>query len=161
MRHFLAQIIPWDLIEGWQGPMDHLRKFYEDNPGRKEEDPRVIPEAANLLSQFLSSVLSPLTTYGWEGTDAAQLNLFLSDEKAVYQKLQKRMKVGWIGKEAKQPVELGSSEIRISIPEMFKMWPSNGSSPDGQAFTRGDYLRFVWNQLVTKCQTQQTIPKPE
>lgn len=161
MRHFLAQIIPWDLpIDGWQGWMDHLRTFYNDNPGRKEEDPRAFPEIANLLSGFLSSILNPKSTCGWEGTEAAQLHPFLSDDEEVYRSLQNKMKGGFWGLKASRPIEFGSSEIQISIPQMGKLWPFNGVSPDGQSFTRGDYLRFLWTELVTRCQTQATSRTP-
>lgn len=162
MRHFLVQIIPWDLpIDGWQGALEHLRKFYIENPRRKEEDPRAFPEIANLLSSFLSSLVSPLTTCGWEGTDAAQLNPFLSDDEAIYRSLQNKMKRSLLSPKPRRPVEFGSSEIRISIPQLGELWPFNGVSPDGQSFTRADYLRFIWTELMTRCQTQATTSKHE
>lgn len=162
MRYYVARILPWDApIDGWQASLEHLRKFYQENPSRKEEDPRTFAEVTNSLARFLSSVVSPAKTYGWEGTDAAQLTPFLSDDKAVNQIIQNKMRETWLTKKPRLPVELGSSEIRISIPQMGAMWPFNGVIPDGQSFTRGDYLRSIWTQLMAKCQTQAPSQQTE
>jgi hypothetical protein len=153
LRHLLVQVIPWEYkIDSWPKSLQYLKRFYGNNPMRKRNDQEAYLEAARLYSEFLSSVVSPDTTRGWEGTDASQLYEFLSDEEDVYKKLRNKLKTEMIGMEARQPVELGDSAIKISIPQFGQLWPYNGQIPDGEAFTRGDYLRFLWSHLFTRGQ---------
>ncbi len=153
LRHFLVQIIPWEYrVKGWPDSLKHLKEFYGNNPTRNREDKEAYTEAARIFSTFLTSVISLAETKGWEGTDASQLSDFLSDDAAVYKKLRIKMEPGFFSKEASQPVELGASAIKISIQQLGQIWPNTNDVLDGDAFTRGDYLRFLWSHIFTKVQ---------
>jgi hypothetical protein len=151
LRHFLVNQIPWE-YETQKWTVEELRDFYDRNPTRRREDHDEYIEAAQILTDFILSIVDPQTTQGWEGTDAIQLQKLVSDDPKIIKELTSALKTGLWGDDAKDTVKLGDSAVKISIKQLGKLWPYQKGMPDGQIFTRGDYLRFLWTHLLLRKQ---------
>jgi hypothetical protein len=145
LRHLLVYQIRWDLeASHWVG-IDGLRAHYLASEQRKNEDQVAYMKAAGLLSDLVFSVVRPDQTLGWDGEDAMRIQSLLSDKKSEVDELTNKLaKKGFFGKEAKDPIALGKSSIRVSTLE-FGEW-----CPPSESYGRGEYLRFVWSKLFTK-----------
>jgi hypothetical protein len=58
------------------------------------------------------------------------------------------MNKGFFSKEAKGKNKLGQSEVKFTTFD-FGDW-----CPTGDQFTKGEYLRHIWQQVFQRCQTQ-------
>jgi hypothetical protein len=145
LRHLLIHQIRWDLEAKRLTGIEGLRKFYMSNEQRKEEDSLLYSKAAKLLVNFMVSLVDSRETIGWDEEDAIHLRKLLSDQQNVLDEITAKLsKKGWLGKEAREPLSLGNSTIKVSTIE-FGEW-----CPPGETFTRGEYLRLVWSNLLTK-----------
>ncbi|HEV7398394.1 MAG TPA: hypothetical protein VGN86_17915 [Pyrinomonadaceae bacterium] len=154
MHHLLTKQIPWEIpAKGWPKEIDRLRKVYQDNENRKVEDWKRFSGAAAVLSKFLMTSVDPDPhhTIGWSGEDAARLWPFLADDansvKEITAKTAKRL----MSREAKGELELGNSSMRVSTFE-FGEW-----CPESADFTRGEYLRLVWSNLMGCVQKRMRV----
>lgn len=144
MYHSVLHEIPWaDETRRW-GSYIALSSIYKNDDDRKRRDHAHYQAALGLLASFIAALVYPDRTLGWSEDDAAALGKFLSNNEAVYGALSEKMqKRGWRDIRAKEPLPLGNSSVSVSAYE-FGAW-----RPDGE-FTRGEYLRHVWQQLFTK-----------
>jgi hypothetical protein len=82
---------------------------------------------------------------GWHQDVANALGKFLSNDKNIYRAISAKMeKRGLFNDRAKEPLTLGQAQIDVTAFDFGKWTPLN------KEFTRGEYLRHVWQQLYSK-----------
>jgi len=144
--HLLRHQIPWNKrAKEWGKEIEGLRGIYEKSEVRKDEDRAHFESAASTITTFLMSTLDPNSAKGWSGEDAMRLWTFLSNDVASVNDVSARMAKKFMGSEPKGVLELGSTALKLTTFD-FGKW-----CPEGDQFTRGEYLRFVWSQIYAKC----------
>jgi hypothetical protein len=149
MNHLLTKQIPWDIpAKGWPKEIDRLRKVYQDNENRKVDDWKRFNAAAAVLAKFLMTTVDPdpQHTIGWSGEDATRLWPYLASDAGSVKEITAKTAKKLMSKEAKGELELGNSSMRVSTFE-FGEW-----CPESADFTRGEYLRLVWSNLLARVQ---------
>lgn len=148
LHHLLLHQIRWEIpARNWAG-IEGLRKLYLNNEGRQEEDRRRYAHALNLMARAAVSLVHPGEALGWSGEDAAALAKFLSAGPAEVAEITEKMAKRFFGTEAKEALAFGQSSLKVSTVE-FGKW-----APQGDQFTRGEYLRHLWSQLYARAQDQ-------
>jgi hypothetical protein len=145
MHHLVTKQIPWDLpAKGFPKEIERLRKVYQDNESRKADDRNRFQSASALLAKFLMTTIDPdpLHTIGWSADDATRVWPYLSNDPGNVKEITAKTAKKFMGKEAKGELELGDSALRVSTFE-FGAW-----CPESANFTRGEYLRLVWSNLL-------------
>lgn len=146
LLHLLRHQIPWTKrAKEWGKEIEGLRRIYEKSEVRKDEDRAHFDNAANIITNFLMSMLDPNAAKGWSGDDAIRLWTFLSSDAASVSDVSGRMAKKVFGNEPKGTLELGDTALKLTTFD-FGKW-----CPEGDRFSRGEYLRFVWSQIYTKC----------
>jgi hypothetical protein len=145
MHHLVTKQIPWNLpAKGFPREIERLRKVYEDNESRKVDDCNRFQTASGLLAKFLMTTIdpNPQHTIGWSTEDATRVWPYLSNEPGSVKEITARTAKKFMSKEAKGELELGDSALRVSTFD-FGAW-----CPESADFTRGEYLRLVWSNLL-------------
>jgi len=146
MRHLVTHQIPWaNAAQEWPPELKRLKEYYATYPDNEDDDKAFYPRALKVISDSMEELLSPMKTLGWHGQDYAQLNLLLSDGRKEVETVTEKLQTGFMSKEARGSIVAGLSEVKVSKKE-FPEW-----CPAGKEFTRGDYLRGVWWNLLTKA----------
>lgn len=147
--HLLQHQIPWSKdAQTWPKEFESLRAVYLKDTMRQNLDWENFKHAAQLLSQALIAPIHPQQTIGWHADDIQDLWGLLSNEPQAIQSVQARLaKKGFFSKEAAGVNTLGHSSIKITTFD-FGQW-----CPPRDKFTRGRYLRHVWNELYNRCQS--------
>lgn len=144
--HLLRHQIPWNKrAKEWGKEIEGLRRMYEKSEVAKEEDRAHYEAAANNLTSYLMSSLDPHSAKGWSGEDAAKLSNFVSNETAAVSDVSARMAKKLFGNEPKGVLELGDTILKLTTFD-FGKW-----CPEATQFSRGEYLRFVWSKLYSRC----------
>ncbi|HRI05260.1 MAG TPA: hypothetical protein PLL77_16100 [Pyrinomonadaceae bacterium] len=150
LHHLVVHQIPWQNVRASTKDFD-LCKFYDDKESRISVDEQSFAEALRLIAISLQALIrgnNEQFPTGWSGMDVREMWKFLASDdvsiKDVEQKLAKKM----FGDDAKGTVALGNSAAKFTT-QNFGKW-----CPEGDQFTRGDYLRHVWSKLSARCQTQ-------
>jgi hypothetical protein len=137
--------IPWDQeAKRWSG-IERLKNRYA-NEARKRDDQARFTSALKILQRFAVDVLSSDVTAGWAEDDLRQVDqLFSSDATVVAAIGEKFRKKSMFGRDPRGMVGLGASSAKLTADE-FGEW-----APEGNDFTRGAYLRAVWNEVYARC----------
>ncbi|MCY7377379.1 MAG: hypothetical protein LH472_15575, partial [Pyrinomonadaceae bacterium] len=85
---------------------------------------------------------------GWSGDASQEIWRYLSAAANAVKEIQEKMGKRLSSKEAKGANSLGDTEVKFTTFDYGK-W-----CPDGDQFTRGEYLRHVWQQVYQRCQKQ-------
>jgi len=154
MHHLVTKQIPWDIpAKSFPRDIERLRQVYQDNESRKVEDCKRFQAAAALLTKFLMTTIdpNPQHTIGWAGEDATRLWPYLANDAGSVKEITGKMAKKFMGKEAKGELELGDSALRVSTFD-FGAW-----CPETAEFTRGEYLRLVWSNLLARIQKRMRL----
>jgi hypothetical protein len=158
MHHLVTKQIPWHLpARGFPKEIERLRKIYQDNESRKVDDHNRFQSASALLGKFLMTTIDPNPhhTVGWSTEDATRIEPYLSNEPASVKEITAKTAKKFMGKEAKGELDLGDSALRVSTFE-FGAW-----CPESADFTRGEYLRLVWSNLLALAHKRMRVPSGE
>lgn len=150
--HLIRHQLPWNRIH--ESAKDFLIcDYYDKRGGQTIADKSFYENSLNKISETIYELIRPHHEQfptGWSGEEAQQISKFLdanenSDAtKEVREKMGKKM----LSREAKGVNALGQSEAKFTWQD-FGAW-----CPPGDQFTRGEYLRHVWQQVFARCQTQ-------
>jgi hypothetical protein len=154
MHHLITKQIPWDIpAKSWPKEIDRLRKVYQDNENRKTEDWKRFNAAADLLAKFLMTTVDPdpRHTIGWSGEDAIRIWPYLASDANSVKEITAKTAKKLMSKEARGELELGNSSMRISTFQF------GGWCPETADFTRGEYLRLVWSNLLQGVQKRMRV----
>jgi hypothetical protein len=147
--HLMRHQIPWKKrAREWGKEIEGLRRIYEKSEVRKDEDRAHFDSAANIITNFLMSTIDPTAAKGWSGDDAMRLWTFLSNDAASVNDVSGRMAKKFMGSEPKGTLELGDTVLKLTTFD-FGKW-----CPEGDQFSRGEYLRGAWSQIYAKCATR-------
>ncbi|MGH9842987.1 MAG: hypothetical protein ACREEM_29975 [Blastocatellia bacterium] len=145
MRHLIAHQLPWQTeSQDWPPELKGLKTYYQTYPDNEAEDKLCYPNALRVIADSIHELLHQEKSLGWNGKDYEQLSLLLSDDETEVATITEKMQTSWWGKEAEGSIAAGGSEVRVSKKE-FPEW-----RPEGNEFTRGDYLRCVWQNLLAR-----------
>jgi hypothetical protein len=145
LHHLILREIPWDQeVRRWSG-IERLKSRYA-NEAQKRDDQSRFSSALQILKRFADEVLSSDVTAGWAEDDLRQLDqMFSSDSSIVAAISEKFRRKSILSREPKGTVALGASSAKLTADE-FGEW-----SPSDTDFTRGAYLRTVWNKVYARC----------
>jgi hypothetical protein len=145
LHHLVLREIPWDQeARRWSG-IERLKSRYA-NEARKRDDRARFGSALKILQRFAVDVLSSDVTCGWAEDDLRQLDQLFSGDPAVISAIgEKFRRKSLFGHDPRGVVGLGISSAKLTADE-FGKW-----APAGNDFTRGAYLRAVWNEIYARC----------
>lgn len=151
LAHLVNQQVPWQNIRA-SGKYFELAKYYDGKEeGRADTDRAFFSEALRLASSSLLSLIRPhqaqLPT-GWSGADAQEIWKYLGSDQAAIAQVESNLAKKIFGSEAKGDSKLGRSSATFTTLDFGKWCPS------GDQFTRGEYLRHVWAEILGRCKTQ-------
>jgi hypothetical protein len=150
LNHLVINQIPWENIRASVKDFE-LCKFYDDKEVRVGVDRLSYVEALRLISQSLVHLIrgnSGDYPTGWNGQDSQEMSKYLSSDPVSLKEVENKLGKKLWGSEAKGENALGNSAVKFTTQE-FGRW-----CPTGDQFTRGDYLRRVWVEILDRCQTQ-------
>jgi hypothetical protein len=144
-HHLITHQIPWGMpAKGWAG-FQAWKRQYAGDLARQEADAGRFRAALAIVADFVRGSFEPTRALGWAPSDCLEYNRILGADPGsvdfVSTKLRNR---GIFSNQAKEPVVLGSSAIRISTQEFSALeLPS-------AAVGAGAHLRFVWSTLYDR-----------
>lgn len=150
LNHLVRHQIPWQNVRASIKDFQ-LCKFYEDKENRIEPDETNFAEALRLISISLQNLVRgnhENFPTGWSSRDALEMSKYLASDPISISDVEKKLAKKLFGSEAKGLVMLGNSAAKFTTQD-FGKW-----CPPGDQFTRGDYLRYVWDKIFDRCQTQ-------
>ena len=145
LRHLLIHQVPWKTVTAtWPKELKRLKDYYSAHPENEDIDRTLYGQAASILTRSIQSLLGPQDTLGWNGQDHNQIYPLLLDDTRVVADLTEKFDHKMMSAEAKGEVRLGHSRLKISTKEFGEY------APPGTEFTRGEYLRCIWNELLKR-----------
>ena len=150
LNHLVVHQIPWHNVRASVKNFA-LCKFYDDKETRAADDEPLFIEGLRLISNSMVSLVqqnSLENPTGWNSSDASEMYRYLSSDAVSIKDMENKLGKKMFGSEAKGENMLGSSTVKFTTQD-FGKW-----CPLGDQFTRGEYLRHVWNEIFNRCQTQ-------
>ncbi len=148
--YLVRRQMPWNKIH--ESAKDfRLAAFYDARPTQKDMDSAFFDESFRLISGSLLTLVSPHSEQvptGWASSVSQEIWRYLSPEQNIIKEIQEKMGKRLMSKEAKGTNTLGETEVKFTTFDYGK-W-----CPDGDQFTRGEYLRHVWQEIYRRCQKQ-------
>lgn len=146
VHHLVLREIPWDEdLRRWSG-IDRLKSRYSASEARKRDEYARFGSALRILQRFATDILSSDVTSGWAEDDLRQLGQLFSNEHAVITIIADKLRrKSLLSRDPRGIVALGASSAKLTADD-FGEW-----APPGDNFTRGAYLRAVWNEVYSRC----------
>lgn len=149
MYHCVLHEVPWEenVAQFSRKALPALKEHYGRDENKKNEDRLHFFNAGNYLFNFIAALVFTDRTMGWSADVNSALKKFLEHDENVYRDIHTKMeKKSLFNDRAKEPLVLGQAQIDVTAFEFGKWAPPN------KEFTRGEYLRHVWQQLYGKDQ---------
>ena len=145
LPHLLLREFPWNSIRE-AAPSFKLAAHYDKTVTylAAPHEHHCFQEALRLLENFALSLLEPDSQErptGWRADDQRELRHLLNSV-TVGENLKGRFLSG----SAKGTNTLGQTSVEFTAKEFGQWFPQESSH-----LTRGDYLRFVWNEIYARC----------
>lgn len=148
--HCLFREVTWEIpVAQWnRKSLPGLKDYYQRDEDRKKRDHQHFEHVGNLLVEAIGSFISPARSLGWSSDMAEAVDRFLSPDESTYNSLRQKMqRKGMWGNHPQEPVSLDHLQIEVTAFE-FGTW-----APNSTQFTRGEYLRHIWQKLYEKVPT--------
>jgi hypothetical protein len=150
LNHLVIHQIPWQNVRASVRDFEICR-FYDGKESRINADQPNFAEALRLISSSLINLIrenKEQSPTGWNATDTQEIWKYLASDEISIKDIERKLAKKIFGSEAKGSNTLGSSAAKFTTLD-FGKW-----CPQGDQFTRGEYLRHVWNEIFNRCQTQ-------
>lgn len=145
LRHLLVHQIPWDTpAVNFPKELKKLKEYYQSHPENEYADKVEYKQAMRNLGTSIDAVLAREFSLGWTYDDFNQISPLLSDAPATVADLTDKFDHKVMSNEAKGEVVLGQSRLKISTKEF------GNAHPEGTEFSRGEFLRYIWNELLKR-----------
>ena len=150
--YLIQRQMPWGKIH--ESAKDFtLAAYYDARPAQKEADLAFYTESIRLITNSLLTLVSPHSEQiptGWATDVSQEIFRYLSPDSNIISQIQEKMSRAKFGfsKEAKGANTLGDTEVKFTTFDYGKWCPT------GDQFTRGEYLRHIWQQVYQRCQKQ-------
>jgi hypothetical protein len=148
--YLVLRQMPWGKIH--ESAKDFtLAAYYDARPAQKDADLAFYEESFRLISNSLLTLVKPHSEQiptGWAGDVSQEIWRYLSPEQNVVNEIQGKMGKRLLSKEAKGANTLGETQVKFTTFDYGK-W-----CPEGDQFTRGEYMRRVWQEVYRRCQKQ-------
>jgi hypothetical protein len=152
-NHLISHQIPWNKIK--ESARDFkICAYYEKRNLQKDEDLGFYQESLRIISSSIVNLMRPHNEQfptGWSNEEAQQIWKFLSSDESHQSEVKANLGKKFMSKEAKGTNKLGLSEVKFTDVD-FGSW-----CPEGDQFTRGEYLRHVWQEIYSRCTNQLGI----
>jgi hypothetical protein len=146
LKHLLTHQIPWDASStNFPKELKKLKDYYQSHPENEYADKVQYRQALGNISSSIAALLARNVSLGWTYDDFTQLYPLLSDDTGTVADLTHKFHHKVMSVEAKGEVALGQSRLKISTKEFGNYFP------EGSEFSRGEYLRFVWHELLRRA----------
>jgi hypothetical protein len=146
LRHLLVHQIPWDAsAANFPKELKKLKDYYQSHPENEYADKIEYQQAMRILCSSIYAVLARDLSLGWTYDDFNQIGPLLFDDPATVADLTDKFHHKVMSSEAKGEVVLGQSRLKISTKEFGNI------HPEGTEFSRGEFLRHVWNELLKRA----------
>jgi hypothetical protein len=150
--HCLFHEVSWEEeVARWnKRSLPALKDYYQRDDEKKDRDYKHFKHVGNLLIDAIGSLISPERSLGWNHDMALAFDRFLSANEETHKTIRKKMeRKGMFGNQPREPVSLDHWQIEVTAFE-FGTW-----APNSAEFTRGEYLRYVWQKLYEKVPTER------
>ena len=148
--YLISRQMPWDKIH--ESAKDfRLAAFYDSRTAQATADRTFYAESIRLISDSLLTLTRPHNEQiptGWSSDASQEIFRYLSSDAGAVKEIQDKMSKRFMSKEPKGANALGETEAKFTTFDYGK-W-----CPDGDQFTRGEYLRRVWQEVYQRCQKQ-------
>jgi hypothetical protein len=149
LPHLLLHEFPWDKVREAADRFKFAQAYVNSGTlaaiGSEQNN---FQEALRLLEGFLLSLLEPDTAErptGWSADDQRELNFLLTSDL-----ISANLKPRFMSSKPRGANSLGQTSVEFSIKD-FAQW-----CPAKPYITRGEYLRFVWNEIYSRCRRRRT-----
>lgn len=149
--HLLRHHQPWNKIH--ESVKDfQLSAYYDSRGAQKDADFEFYKKSLNLVWDSMRKLVNRHQENfptGWSGDNAVQIEKFFSENTSEFKIVKENLdKPGWFSKKKAKGINtLGQSGVEFMASD-YGTWHPGGE------FTRGEYLRHVWQQVYQRCQTQ-------
>jgi len=158
---FLATALTHHLLEyhfNWEKIHESVKDFrlaahYDSRGAQRDDDKKYYKTSLNLIRDSMKKLVNPHQTNlptGWSVDNEREIEKFFSENASEFKTVKENLdKPGWFSKKKAKGVNtLGQSGVEFMTSDYAAWCPKNGE------FTRGEYLRHVWQQIYQQCQTQ-------
>jgi hypothetical protein len=147
LLQLILRQLPWDRMSE-AAKRFALAEAYARADVRADAERAAYGAALDLLGGFVLSLVEPDTPQrptGWAAEDSDELEHLLSSD-AVGRNVENG---GLFSRKAKGANTLGRTSVEFTTGDFRKWCPANPN------FTRGEYLRFVWNEVYSRCRRRR------
>lgn len=140
--------MPWDKVHESAKDFD-LAAYYDARPTRKDADKASFEEALRMIAGSLLTLVRPHDEQiptGWAADVKQEIWRYFSPDQNIINEIQEKMSKRFMSKEAKGENTLGETSAKFTTFDYGK-W-----CPPGDQFTRGEYIRHVWQEIYRRCQ---------
>lgn len=142
--------MPWDKIHE-SAKEFKLAAYYDEHPSQKDIDESFYLESFRLVSDSLLTLFSPHSEQmptGWSSDVKQEIWRYFSPDPSAISEVQEKMSKRLLSREAKGINTLGETSVKFTTFDYGK-W-----CPEGDQFSRGEYIRHIWQEVYEKCQKQ-------
>jgi hypothetical protein len=148
LSYLLLREFPWDKVREAADKFKLAALYHKNGAQTAASERQNFEEALRLLESFALSLVEPETEErptGWSAEDQNELRLLLTSDQ-VGENLKEKF---WSGK-ARGVNSLGQTSVGFTVKEFGQWCP-----PESAYLTRGAYLRFVWNEIYSRCRRRR------
>lgn len=151
--HLILHQIKWENVRGAAKEQKICAFYDEKGEPRKNADldlyKTAIEKISNSVHQLLPPHNSDVLPTGWSAEDWTEIYKYLASDEISKSEIESKLaKKGFFSSEAKGENRLGTNKVKFTTFD-FGSW-----CPDGDQFSRGEYFRFIWQEIYRRCQTQ-------
>ena len=148
--YLILRQMPWNKIHE-SAKAFSLAAYYDARPAQKDPDLAFYQESVRLTTNSLLTLVRPHSEQiptGWAADVTQEIWRYLSPEQNIINQIQEKMGKRLMSREAKGTNTLGETAVKFTTFDYGKWCPT------GDQFTRGEYFRYVWQEVYNKCQKQ-------
>jgi len=150
LNHLIVHQIPWTNVHAAVRDFD-ICKFYDGKESRVNVDQPCYTESLRIISASLLNLVrenAAMAPTGWNSADTREMWKYFASDSVSIRDIEAKLGKKAFSSEAKGANTLGTSSAKFTTVD-FGKW-----CPPGDQFTRGEYLRRVWTEIFSRCQTQ-------
>jgi hypothetical protein len=153
VNHLILHHIPWEKMRGGQGDIQFCKRYNSKNESQINADLDYFKKALLIINRSIKILLKGHEEQfptGWSPEILQEIGRYFSENgneiNEVKSRLERKSKIRFWS-EAKGPNRLGKSVAKFNSFEFGEWCPTDD-------FTNGKYLRFVWERVFRRCDSQ-------
>jgi hypothetical protein len=145
--YLVLRQMPWNKIHE-SAKEFKLAAFYDERPTQKDPDMAFFEESFRMISNSLLTLVRPHSEQiptGWAANVSQEVFQYFSSDPNIINQIQQNMGKRFLKNEAKGENILGETMAKFTTFDFGEWFPQNDQ------FTRGGYVRHVWQEVYNRC----------